>query len=163
VLVLLLSACDSSANHESTSTPTQTATPAPLTAPDFTLQILDGGSFSLSEQLGRWVVLNFWATWCEPCKLEMPDLQRIIHSYGDQVVLVGINLRETPTLVRAFAEAHGVQFPLLLNPDDKLLSDYLVMGLPLTVVVDPSGYVALRQFGPVDPDFQGMLAALVSQ
>lgn len=164
LILLTVAACSGPTlqpENQATSELTATATAAPLAAPDFTLTALDGSTFALSAQRGRWVVINFWATWCEPCKVEMPDLQRIVANYADRLTLVGINMRESREAVEAFAAEHGLRFPLLLDPGDLLLGDYLVMGLPLTVVVDPDGNIAMRQFGPVDPDFQSRLAALL--
>jgi thiol-disulfide isomerase/thioredoxin len=164
-VLLWAAACTTTAavpGDQATADPAVTPSVEPLAAPDFTLNALGGDIFTLSEQRGRWVVVNFWATWCEPCKVEMPDLQRISTAFGDRLVLVGINMRESAQEVRAFADEFSIRYPILLEPDDGLLTSYLVMGLPLTVVIDPEGNIAMRQFGPVDPDFQAMLVEIVN-
>jgi thiol-disulfide isomerase/thioredoxin len=131
----------------------------PIAAPDFALVALDGGMVRLGEQGGRWVLLNFWATWCEPCKTEMPLLQDLADQYAAQLVVLGINQRESVDEVRAFADAYSVRFPLLLNPDDATLMNYGVMGLPLTFVINPVGEIVARQFGVIDAAFVTQLAA----
>jgi len=127
-----------------------TATEAPFYAPDFTLMTSDGEPVTLSDQRGRWVMLNFWATWCVPCVAEMPILQTLADERADQIALFGINVREDRSQVTDFIAAHNLTFPILLNPPDSVLSDYLVMGLPQTLVIDPNGEILWRQFGPLD-------------
>jgi thiol-disulfide isomerase/thioredoxin len=95
-------------------------------------------------------VLNFWATWCAPCVEEMPALQALADEMAAQAVVLGINLREDANTIRAFAAEHRVRFPLLLNPDDATVLAYTVVGLPQTVLIDPSGVVTARAFGPVN-------------
>ncbi len=156
-IAVTISAC-TAAPEPSTAEP---PTPAALVAHDFALTALDGSTIRLSDLRGRWVLVNFWATWCEPCKVEMPDLQRIAAQYADRLTLVGINMRESADEVRAFAELLGLTFPLLLNPDDETVTAYYVIGLPVTVIVSPDGSLVFRQFGPVEMDFEERLAALL--
>jgi thiol-disulfide isomerase/thioredoxin len=111
---------------------------------------LDGQQVALRDFRGRWVVLNFWATWCAPCVEEMPALQALADEMAAQAVVLGINLREDSNTIRAFAAEHRVRFPLLLNPDDATVLAYTVVGLPQTVLIDPSGVVMARAFGPVN-------------
>lgn len=161
--VLLLAACVPS-SPPPTSTPSLLPTPteAPFYAPDFTMTALDGGSVSLSAQRGQWVILNFWATWCAPCVDEMPALQALAASRADSLHLFGINVRESVDLVRAFVAEHAITFPILVSPPDSVLTDYLVMGLPQTVVIAPDGELVWRQFGPLDlADFNTLLDSLM--
>jgi peroxiredoxin len=134
-----------------TGTPPPAADAAHL-APDFTAITLSGESYTLSALRGRWVILNFWATWCAPCVEEMPALQHIADTYGDEVVLLGMNLRDSAETVSSFVAQHGLRFPILINPDDSILLNYQVIGLPQTLVISPSGEIVYRQFGPVDFD-----------
>jgi thiol-disulfide isomerase/thioredoxin len=122
----------------------------PFYAPDFMLTTLDGQTVTLSDLRGRWVIVNFWATWCPPCVAEMPALQRIAVAEADRLIVLGINLREDEPDVRAFIDAHAITYPILLRPGDRVVIDYLVTGLPQTLVIDPAGEVVLRTFGPID-------------
>jgi thiol-disulfide isomerase/thioredoxin len=126
------------------------ATPRPV-AHEFVLETLGGESVALADLRGRWVILNFWATWCLPCREEMPYLQEIADTYADQVTVLGINMREAAADVGPFAEATGIEFPILMQPDDAMLLWYGPRGLPLTYVIAPDGTVAYQQFGPLNP------------
>lgn len=136
-------------------TPPPAAAPddaAPFYAPDFTADTLDGGQITLSNLRGRWVVLNFWATWCAPCVEEMPALQQIADDYADTLTLLGVNMRETPQEVAAFIEAQAIRYPILINPGDQMLLDYTVTGLPQTFIIDPAGEIVYRSFGAITLD-----------
>jgi peroxiredoxin len=171
LVIGLLAGCgDVGTRHAvSDSTLTPTANDQPPTAnsqqsitesaPDFALTTLEGETLRLSEQGGRWVLLNFWATWCEPCKTEMPLLQTLADDYEDWLVVWGINQRESAIEVSVFSDEYGVRFPLLLDPDDATLMNYGVMGLPLTFVINPQGEIVARQFGAIDAAFTAQLAA----
>lgn len=150
LIVFSAAACGSPVIREPTETPG--ATEEPFTAPDFTLTALDDTSYTLSELRGRWVLVNFWATWCEPCKREMPLFQQLAEAHADTLTVLAINQREDAAAVAAFGDEYGLSFPLLLNPDDATVMAYQVIGLPQTLIVNPSGEVVFRQFGPVSAD-----------
>lgn len=163
--LLLLVGC---ASAPAESTPTQAATPEAevaadsFPAPDFTLTALDGTSYTLSELRGKWVLINWWATWCGPCVTEMPYLQRIADERAEKVVVLGINLSESREQVEAFASENEISFPLLLSPSDATVIDYLVTGLPQTLIVNPDGDIVARQFGVIVPQtFESTLDALL--
>lgn len=149
---LIAVACSTQGTASSpTSTPASTTpTEEPYYAPDFTMQSLSGDTFTLSNLRGQWVIVNFWATWCVPCVEEMPALQEIANQHADKLILLGINQREDPNLVRQFADEHNITFPLLLNPDDATLANYQVLKTPQTLIIDPNGELVWRQFGPVE-------------
>lgn len=154
-LCLLLSAC--------VAADAPSATEAPFYAPDFSLASLEGGTVTLSEQRGTFVIINFWATWCGPCRDEMSDLQQLADDYADDLIMLGINQRESADTVRDFANALGVTFPLLLDPPDSVLIDYIVTGLPQTLLIDREGVVIYRQFGVIDMEtFPDYLSGLIS-
>jgi thiol-disulfide isomerase/thioredoxin len=145
-------------------TPTPEAGPAEdsFPAPDFTLTALDGTSYTLSELRGKWVLINWWATWCGPCVTEMPYLQRIADERAEQMVVLGVNLSESREQVEAFANENGISFPLLLSPSDTTVIDYNVIGLPQTLLVNPDGDIVARQFGALIPQtFESTLDALL--
>ncbi len=129
------------------------ATPAPLPtahpddlAPEFSLTTLDGTTLHLTDLRGKVVILNFWATWCEPCREEMPLLADFARQYADQVVVIGMNVRESAPVVRAFVEALGITFPIG-SAAEPLLHDYQVISLPLTFVIAPNGALVDRLYG----------------
>ncbi len=131
---------------------------------DFSLEGVDGATYTLSEQRGQWVIVNFWATWCAPCVQEMPELQAIAEQYADELIILGINQRESAATVRGFAADLGLTFPLLLNPDDQTLVNYQVMSLPQTIIVNPDGEVVWRAFGPLDLDsFEDTFSELLTE
>ncbi len=119
-------------------------------APDFTLRDLNGQEVRLSDWRGRVVVLNLWATWCEPCKVEMPLLQALAVRHPHDVVVLGINYGEDPDTVRAFVEAYGLTFPILLDPQRQVVRLYAARGLPTTVFIDAQGQVRGIHLGALD-------------
>ena len=112
-------------------------------APDFTLRTMGGGpNLKLSEQRGRVVLVNFWATWCGPCRQEMPHLNRLYEKYrGSGLVLLGVNIDDdTRTAADVAAKLH-VAFPVLLDTDKKVSRLYDMSTMPSTVVIDREGRV----------------------
>ncbi len=128
------------------------APPVPETAHSFTLSTLNGAELSLTHLRGRWVLVNFWATWCAPCREEMAYLQRLADENPDDLVVLGVNMRESPATVGDFVAETGVTFPILLHPDDATLLAYDVRALPLTALIAPDGSLQERIVGPLDPD-----------
>ncbi len=117
-------------------------------APDFTLPDLDGRLVTLSQLRGRVVVLNFWASWCPSCRAEARDFGDFARQYRDRgVTVVGVNLREDGITARAFAEANGMDYPLLLDADGAIGRLYQVVGIPTTIIVDADGSVRGRHVG----------------
>jgi peroxiredoxin len=119
------------------------ATVAPRSlAPDFTLRQVDGPNLRLGEQKGRVVMVNFWATWCGPCRVEMPHLSRLYEKYrGSGFVLLGINIDEDPAAAKALAGKLGIKFPVLLDTDKKVVGAYDLNAMPATVLIDKDGRV----------------------
>ncbi len=121
-------------------------------APDFELEALDGSPVSLRGQRGRVVVVNFWATWCGPCRVEMPDLEARAVRFADRLVVLGVNFDETPAEVAAFRDEVGVTFPLLLDPGAKVQRLYRVLGYPTTYFVDEDGIIRIQHIGLMTSD-----------
>ena len=111
-------------------------------APDFALTSLDGREVRLSDQLGKNVVLNFWATWCPPCRAELPDLDQFSREGGERgVVVYAINLQEDGASVREYVGGLGLQLNPLLDLDGAVTRTYRVTGLPTTVMIDRAGVI----------------------
>jgi cytochrome c biogenesis protein CcmG/thiol:disulfide interchange protein DsbE len=111
-------------------------------AHDFTLSDANGSDVSLSDFAGQPVVVNFWATWCPPCRLEMPELQNAYDTYRDQgLVVLAVNAQETEPQVRAFFDEMGFTLPALLDSDGQVGRAYGTPGLPSTFFIDGSGEV----------------------
>jgi len=111
-------------------------------APDFTAESLDGRSVSLSALRGHVVVINFWATWCLPCRAEMPGIQQVYEDYRERgVEVLAVNASEQGGTVSAFAEELGLTFPVLIDLDDDIGGLYRVRSIPTTFFVDRSGVI----------------------
>lgn len=147
---LLLCACGSQTEEKSQSVsgPVQEGD----TYRDFTVPLADGGSFTLSEQEGKVVLLNFWATWCGPCVGELPAFPRLIERYGDKLSLIAVNSGESEVEVRQFLKANGYTFPVGLDPKGTVSNLYPTDGIPYTLVIGPDGKVAHIQLGAEDAD-----------
>ncbi len=114
-------------------------------APDFTLRDLSGNPHTLSDHRGRVVVINFWATWCPPCRVEMPALQDTYETYRDQgVVVLAVNLTQVDELdaIEPYRQELGLTFPILLDSASEVSNGlYRVLGIPTSVFVDRDGVV----------------------
>lgn len=113
-------------------------------APDFTLDTLDGGKVTLSELRGNIVVVNFWTTWCPPCRAETPALEASYKAYKDSgVVILGLNLTDQDSLkeVKAFAEEFGLTYPIVLDRDGTVGLMYQLNGLPTTFFINREGII----------------------
>jgi len=109
-------------------------------APDFRLQVRGGDALSLSELRGKVVMINFWATWCAPCRQEMPLLDQIYRRYQDLgFTLLGVNVERDSRLADVFLRDTPVSFPILLDPEEKVSRLYDVAAMPSTVLVDRQG------------------------
>jgi cytochrome c biogenesis protein CcmG/thiol:disulfide interchange protein DsbE len=123
------------------------------TAPDKELQHLNGpDEGDIADYRGHWVLLNFWASWCEPCKAEAPELERFYRRHGREgFVILGINLDDAADDARAFVDRYGLSYPQLRDGDGSERRDaYGMTGFPESFLVDPAGDVALIRRGPVD-------------
>jgi len=112
-------------------------------APNFTGTTLDGGTIRLSDLRGKTVLINVFASWCGPCRLEMPHLVEAADQFGDQeVVFIGINLQEKQEAVEVFRDEFNVKFPLVLNENGSLTNNlYTPIGLPTSWFIDQDGVV----------------------
>lgn len=118
-------------------------------APDFTLQTPDGETIKLSDLRGKPVMINFWATWCGPCKIEMPLFIDAYNKNKDNLVILGVDVQEQPAQVKAFAEQMGLTFPLVIDPTGEVSTIYQVRGLPTTIFVNAEGVVEAAHRGAI--------------
>jgi thiol-disulfide isomerase/thioredoxin len=121
-------------------------------APNFTLFDLDGRAVTLSELRGVPVLLNFWASWCPPCRKEMPDLQAFQEQYGDQVTVLGINWAEDPQTVRDFLDRYGITYTNVLDRQGKAFVSYRLTGIPTSFFLDEEGFIRGVWLGPLKTD-----------
>jgi peroxiredoxin len=118
------------------------------TAPGFTVQGLDGATHRLKDYRGKVVVLNFWATWCIPCRAEMPDLEHEARVHGpDPVVILGMDWKESAASVKDFTTMLGTTYPMLLDADGHAYDAYRVGALPTTFVLDRQGRITKTRLG----------------
>ena len=115
-----------------------------FTAPDFTLDLLDGGTITLSELRGKAVLVNFWTSWCPPCRLEMPAIEKTYRSYKDiGFVVIGLNLtaQDSEQAAADFAKEIGLTFPIALDRDNAIGNLYRVNALPTSYFIDRNGVI----------------------
>ena len=111
-------------------------------APDFTLPLFSGGTVSLHNFRGKPLVLNFWASWCVPCREETPLLVRLHKTYGPRgIVFIGVNVEDNEQVAREFLRQYRVDYPVARSIDDRLIDAYAIPGIPTTVFIGASGMV----------------------
>ncbi|MEW8996848.1 MAG: TlpA disulfide reductase family protein [Thermoanaerobacter sp.] len=121
-------------------------------APDFTLKDLDGNTVTLSSLRGKKVILNFWATTCPYCIIEMPALNQFIKSHKDDTVLLAIDLGESPSKVKQYLEGKGYEFTVLLDTDLSTIYDYQVQFIPMSYFIDKNGIIRAISNGAMTYD-----------
>lgn len=135
----------------------------PLTLPTFGVARLDGGTASSTELSGRWTLVNVWATWCEPCRMELPALNRIAQAYGARglfVVGLSVDREKTDAEIEAFARHRGLSFPIWRDRDERAATLLGVTVLPKTLLIDPAGKVVWSREGAVgerEPELEKLL------
>lgn len=127
-----------------------TAISSPTLAPDFTLEDMDARKFSLKDYRGKVILLNFWATWCPPCRREMPSMERLHQNFkGRDFVVLAVNQMEDGDHVFAFTGELEVDptFTILFDKDSAVSRAYQVQGLPTTYLIDKKGNIRFRAIG----------------
>lgn len=122
-----------------------------MKAPDFELQNLQGETVKLSDFQGKKIMLNFWATWCPPCKAEMPDIQKFYTEKGDEIVILAVNI-DPQYDVAGFAEKIRVNFPILLDEDEKAAEAYQILTIPTTFFIDEKGIIRHKYLSAMSLD-----------
>lgn len=121
-------------------------------AADFNINDIQGNPFSLSGKKGTPLVINFWTTWCVPCRVEMPMLNQYAQKYGKQVEFVGINSQEDLSSVQRFLKETPIQFPILLDLDGQITDLYYVDAFPTTLFINSEGIIEYIHLGQMDEE-----------
>jgi thiol-disulfide isomerase/thioredoxin len=138
----IFSTTPNSGRSPSATPPTSAAPPVGRPAPDFTLPLFSGGTLALHSLKGKPVVLNFWASWCVPCREETPLLVRLHKIYGSRgIVFVGVNVEDDAGAARSFLGQYHVDYPVVRSVDDGLIDAYAIPGIPTTVFIGANGVV----------------------
>lgn len=117
-------------------------------APDFALEALDGTKVSLQDHRGKVVLINFWATWCPPCRDEIPDIKAAFEAHQDDGFMVlGVNVAEARETVAPFVETYEMSYPVLMDESGRLTQMYRAIRLPMSVIVDQAGVIQVRHTG----------------
>ncbi|WP_044642453.1 thiol-disulfide oxidoreductase ResA [Risungbinella massiliensis] len=121
-------------------------------APNFTLTDVSGKEVELTDLRGKAVMLNFWGTWCEPCRTEMPAMQQMYQKYQAKgFEIVAVNIAETEVAVNSFAKQHNLTFPIWMDQDRDVVKQYKIGPLPSSLFLDRNGVIVDRIEGPLDP------------
>jgi peroxiredoxin len=138
-------------------------------APEYRSVTVDGDTVSLASLRGRTVLLNVWATWCHPCREELPVLQQLHNEHADRgltVVGVSIDAVGAGAAIEEFASEYGVTYPLWHDPDNTVSTTFQGIGVPLSVLIGPDGVLRWKHLGPVrenDPELEAAIAAALSE
>lgn len=132
-------------------------------APSYQTTSLDGDSVSLAAQRGKVVLLNVWATWCHPCRDEIPELQAIHAKYeasGLALIGVSVDADGSDEAIRAFVKDFQMAYPVWRDPDERVSAQFLVLGVPATFLIDREGVLRWRKTGPIQPNDISLSAAI---
>lgn len=121
-------------------------------APDFTAELIDGSTITLSDLKGKPVIINFWATWCGPCVREMPAFERLKEDFGDEIGIIAVNCGDDADTVKDFASENGYTFPIALDESYEVTMLYPTNSIPYTVVIDANGKITHISAGAADAD-----------
>lgn len=140
---------------------------ASVPAPNFKVYTEDGTAVELTEFYGKPIIINFWASWCPPCKSEMPDFEAMYKKYGEDVHFVMINLtdgqRETVESGASYVDTQGYTFPVYFDSDLNAANQYQVYSVPMTYFLDAEGYAIARASGAIDRSTLERGIAMISE
>lgn len=126
-----------------------------MEAPGFSLINMNDQEVNLSDYRGQKVFLNFWASWCPPCRKEMPDMQKLHEEYGDEIAILAVNIGENKSTVINFMMQNKLNLPVLLDLNKSTAQNYLVRAIPTTFILDEDGIIIEKTFGALS--YQSML------
>ena len=156
------------AGAEPAETPTAAPTENADLAPNFTVYDIDGNAVKLSDFRGKPVVLNFWASWCGPCKAEMPDLEEAYQTHGQNVEFLVVNLTdgasETVESASGYVASQGYTFPVYYDVEQSAAVAYRIYAIPMTYFIDAAGEIRAMQEGMIQADvLESNIQALLAQ
>ena len=156
-LVVLLAVLTGAADAEQN----MTAIPGNITAPDFALQDTEGKIHRLSDYRGKPVIINFWTTWCPPCREELPSMNRAWHLLEKEgIAMLALNMGEDEDAIFIFSADYPTDFPILMDQSGEVIEQWPVKGLPTTYVIAPDGTIAYRAIGSREWDDKVLLDAV---
>lgn len=156
-LVVLLIALTGVAHAEQN----MTAIPGKIMAPDFALQDTEGKMHRLSDYRGKPVIINFWTTWCPPCREELPSMNRAWHLLEKEgIAMLALNMGEDEDAIFIFSADYPTDFPILMDQSGEVIEQWPVKGLPTTYVIAPDGTIAYRAIGSREWDDKALLDAV---
>lgn len=136
------------AGYENPGDPDDTEAIGKMAPLQFTVPDMHGADVDLAAYRGRVIVLNFWATWCAPCRIEIPDLVAMQEAYGDDLVVLGLSIDDTPDKLEPFAAEFQMNYPVLVGLGrEEIQEAYGVWGLPVSVIIDREGRIAMKHSG----------------
>lgn len=152
LLLVFLAAFAIYNNLHSKSGSTEQIPKAGFTAPYFSLKAMDNNTYNVAGKRERPVILNFWASWCGPCRQEAPDLRQVYLKYQDKIDFYAINLTSNDVLdeAKAFVGTFQLPFPILLDETGKVADSYQIMSIPTTYFVDSNGIIRQKVIGATD-------------
>ena len=125
-----------------------------VAAPDFAMENAEGETVRLSDLLGKPIVLNFWASWCPPCKSEMPEFDSVYQEMGEDVLFMMVNLTDGESETRRsaldYVTSQGFVFPVYLDTEQNGAAEYWITSIPTTFFIDKDGYIVARAVGAID-------------
>ena len=132
-------------------------------AQEFAMKDLEGNIRNITDWKGKVVLLNFWATWCPPCRYEMPALERLWKKVKNKnIIILGLNVGEDADTIFEFTGTYPMSFPIPMDIDGKVIEQYPIKGLPTTYVINPQGMVTHRAVGSREWDEEWMIKKLES-
>lgn len=139
------------------------AVPNTPMAPEFSLKDTNGKLYKLSDYRGKVVIVNFWTTWCPPCRFELPSMERAYQQLKKQdIEILAINVGEDADTIFTFTVDYPVTFPLLMDLDSRVINDYPVIGLPTTYVIDSRGKLVYRAIGTREWDDPALVQKILA-
>lgn len=167
-VALALTACAKADNAKADNTKTETIVDdgrveIGARAPSYSTLSLDGDSVSLAGQRGKVVLLNIWATWCHPCRTEIPELRQIHARYqgrGLELIGVSVDSEGTDEGIRKFMSDFQMTFPIWRDPEERISTRFLAVGVPATFLIDREGVLRWRKTGPIAPGDTSLTAAI---